>query len=163
MNPVHIFDALILLYLALIPLMHRRGRRVRAEVAASRSWAAGPSTVLEAKHQQSWHGKGGTTYIPTVVYEYDANGPRHRGDRPYFGGPIGYSWKRNADRELASLVESARVQVFYDPQNPGESVIQRRAPVLRRMNVIFAMMFALLVVMVLARMYLAGLLDQRTG
>ncbi len=160
MLPVHIFDGLIILYLVVLAAMHVRGRRLRAEVAASGSWPTAASRVLESRLDETYSGKGGTTYWPRVVYEYDAGGTRHRGQQPFFGEVVGYSFHRNAERQRASLVADAQVQVFYDPTNPARSVIQRRAPLLRRYNVLFAVMFALLGVLIVARMYLAGLLDK---
>lgn len=160
MLPVHIFDAIILLYVAVLVAMHRKGRRLRAEVAASRTWPAAPSRVVGSQIHESYTSKGGTTYRPGIAYEYDVDGTRHRSARPYFGEVVGYSWKRNADRDLASFVADAQVQVFYDPADASRAVIQRRAPLLRRYNVLFVVMFALLGVLVVARMYLAGLVDQ---
>lgn len=160
MLPVHLFDALIVLYLVMIVAMHVRGRRLRAEVAASRTWPAAASQVVEARLDETYTSKGGATYRPRVVYEFEALGARWRGQRLYFGETVGYSFRRNAQRELDALVADARVQVFHDPADATRSVIQRRAPLLRRYDVLFVLMFALLGVMVVARMYLAGLLER---
>lgn len=112
MLPVHLFDALIVLYLVVIFAMHVRGRRLRAEVAASRTWPAAASQVVEARLDETY---------------------------------------------------TSKVQVFHDPADATRSVIQRRAPLLRRCAVLFVVMFALLGVLIVARMYLAGLLDAQAA
>lgn len=160
MLPVHLFDALIVLYVVVIALMHRRGWRLRAEVAASSSWSSASSQVVESGLDESYTSKGGVTYRPRVAYEFDALGARWRGHRLYFGETLGYSFQRNAQRALDGLVSDARVRIFHDPADATRSVIQRSAPVLRRYNVLFVVMFALLGVLVVARMYLAGLLAE---
>jgi hypothetical protein len=159
MLAVHVFDALIVLYLLLLPLMHRRGRRVRAELAASRTWPSAPSRVVESRLDEHYTAKGGTTYHPRVVYEFEALGARWRGQRLYFGDAVAFSLQRSAQRMLDALVADAQVRVFHDPTDATQSVIQRTAPILRRYNVLFVVMFALLGVMIVVRMFLAGFVE----
>ncbi len=140
----HIWAGIIVLYVAVIVAILWRARRVRAEVAASRGWPSVGSRVVESRMDEIVATKGGTTYFPVVIYDYTACGRSLRGSRPHFGDPVGYSFRRNADRRLAALTAAAAVQVFHDPADPTLVVIERRAPVLRRYAVLVGILSVVL-------------------
>jgi hypothetical protein len=144
-DPWLIYDAIVVLYVVVIAAIVWRQRRLRREVAATRSWPATASRVTETRMDEIVASKGGTTYIPRVVYEYTVDGRTHRSQQPYLGGDVGFSFRRNADRRLKALADAAAVQVFYDPADPSRAVIQRAAPVMRRNNVLLGILVVVLI------------------
>lgn len=153
-DPWLIYYAIVALYVALIVLMVRRRRALRAEVAASRTWPAAASRVVESRLDVFSSVKGGTTYFPTVVYEYAVGGRGFRGNRTQFGEAVGYNLKGRAERRLAVLAAAAAVQVYHDPADPVRAVIERSAPVLRRDNVLLGILVLVLAGLLALPMYL---------
>jgi hypothetical protein len=145
-----IYDAIVLLYVVVIVAIGWRQRRLRREVAASRTWSSTASRVVEARMDEIVATKGGTTYIPRVVYDYTVDGRALRGQRPHFGDPVGFSFRRNADRRLKALADAAAVQIYYDPADPTRAVIERGAPILRRHGVLLAILVIVLLGLLVA-------------
>ncbi len=144
MDPWLIYDAIVLLYVVVIVAIVWRQQRLRREVVAARSWPATASRVVETRMDEIVATKGGTTYFPRVVYEYTVGGRAHRSQQPYLGGDVGFSFRRNADRRLTELADAAAVQVHYDPADPARAVIQRRAPIMRRNDVLLGILVVVL-------------------
>lgn len=145
MDPWLIYDAIVVLYVAVIAAIVWRQRRLRREVAAGRRWSATASRVVEARLDEVHATKGGSTFFPVVVYDYTVDGRTLRGQRAYFGDHVGYSFRRNAEHRLKALADAAAVQVYHDPADPTRSVIERSAPVMRRNNVLLAILGVVLI------------------
>src|SRR5690606_34367048 len=62
-----------------------------------------------------------------VVYSYSVNGRRYEGGRVAAGG-----WKTSSNlavlvrRQADKYAEGKPVEVFYNPENPAEAVLERR-------------------------------------
>ena len=130
-------------YVVLIASILWRGHRLRGEVAASQAWPTAASRVVESRMDELVAVKGGPAYFPVVVYDYTVTGRTLRGSRLHFGDPVGFSFRKRADRRLATLTAAA-VQVYYDPADPTQVVIERTAPVLRREVVLLVILLAVL-------------------
>ena len=67
-------------------------------------------------------------YRPDVRYTYSVDGQDYTGTRLYFGNePNAYSeWVVVVDLSVASYEESSSVNVYYNPDDPEQSVIERR-------------------------------------
>lgn len=143
---IWIFVAIIAVAcLGLIGAISWRGMRLRREVAASRVWLPVPARVVASRIDEVRAVKGGVTYFPVVIYDYTAAGRTLRGSRLYFGDVVGFSFRKRADRRLATLTAAAATQVYYDPADPTQSVVERSAPVLRRNTVLVGVLLTLLV------------------
>src|SRR5262245_50252150 len=107
MSPWLLYGVLTAAYVVMIALLLRRRRALRAEVAASERWPSAASRVVHSELQEFTSAKGGTTYFPRVVYDYDVGDRTLRGQRTTFGTPVGYNFRRNAERRLRALVDAA--------------------------------------------------------
>lgn len=145
MDPWLLYDGIVLLYVVVLGAIVWRQRRLQRELDATRSWSAAPSRVIETSLVEIHATKGGTTYFPRVVYEYTVDGRTLRGQQAYIGGDKGYSFQRNAEPRRKALADAAAVQVFYDPADPTQAVIERTAPVMRRNNWILAFLVVVLI------------------
>jgi hypothetical protein len=140
----HIWVGIIALYVAVCAAIVWRVRRLRREVAASSTWPSVASRVVESRMDEIHSVKGGTTFFPVVIYDYTVDGRALRGARMHFGDPVGYSFRRRADRRLADLTAAAAIQVHHDPADPTHAVIERRAPILRRDAVLLGILLVVL-------------------
>jgi uncharacterized protein DUF3592 len=105
--------------------------RSREQVADSRNWLLTTGRVMfvniEARTTHHQHGYS-TAYYPVVVYEYMVNGMRFQNNRISFGGQIGLGMYSMVQNQVAKYVVGGPVPVYYDPSNPQEAVLERRAP-----------------------------------
>ena len=76
---------------------------------------------LEARHSS----EGGWTKYPAVQYSYQAVGQAYEGSRIAPGPEVGGS---GAGKVVARYPAGAQVMVFYNPQNPSDAVLERKAP-----------------------------------
>ena len=108
-------------------ILYRRGKQKAQESSA---WPSVTGKVLEAEvssHTETdSEGESVEAYAPRVVYEYVVNGVAYRGNRLAIG-PVATSRSRHsAEQEVARYPLGGEVQVFYNPQNPAEAVLQTR-------------------------------------
>lgn len=68
-DPWLIYDAIVVLYVVVIAAIAWRQRSLRRELAATRSWPASASRMVETRMDEIVATKGGTAYVPRVVYE----------------------------------------------------------------------------------------------
>jgi hypothetical protein len=97
------------------------------EFADMRQWQSTDGVLTQAALETS-RGKDSTTYRATASYHYDVAGRRYRNDRVAIMG--GADNIGDFQRELGSLLESRlrsnqTVTVWYDPENPADSVLNR--------------------------------------
>lgn len=116
--------AIIALIMLLVVL--RNGARVRA----SRNWDSTTGRVLYSgigsRRSTGSSGSTSTTYYPQVAYEYEVRGQRYQSQRLSFG-TVGYGSHRTAETKAAQYIVGAPVEVFFDPANPDQAVLERRS------------------------------------
>jgi hypothetical protein len=93
--------------------------------AATAGWQPAPGQVLESRVVHSSTTEG-TSSDPRVVYAYLVAGRQYQGERIFVGGAVS-GW--GADKTVARYPVGSAVQVFYNPANPAEAVLERRSPV----------------------------------
>lgn len=68
-----------------------------------------------------------TMYRAAVTYVYTVNGAQYTSDRLAIGTGLGYGSPAIAEREVAKYPAGSMVQVYYNPNNPAEAVLETRA------------------------------------
>ena len=98
---------------------------MRRKTAAVRQWPSTMGTVthstLEARHSS----EGGWTNYPVVHYSYQVGGQMYQGAKIAPGPEVGGT---GAGKVVARYPAGAQVMVFYHPQNPGDAVLETKAP-----------------------------------
>ncbi|WP_439575638.1 DUF3592 domain-containing protein [Phreatobacter sp.] len=123
--------AVILVAMSLVAL--RMGFMLRAQVAASRHWeeargrigASGIEEVEMTPAGGSWTGRRG--FRSRVIYSFKVNGQTYGGDRVAFGAHASSTLVRLIAGPADRYPEGSQVTVYYNPANPAESVLERRA------------------------------------
>lgn len=113
--------------------------RNRRKAEASQNWLSVPGRIVSAEVKQgtSRETKRDITgeerevtsyyYYPAVEYTYEVGGQTYTGKRLAFGGIVGHSDPAKAAAALAPYQPGSTVTVYYDPQNPAEAVLERKA------------------------------------
>lgn len=107
-------------------LMARAHRRARARSSAAQHWRSAPGKVIETGiGVQSGHtSSGGYTYFsPWIRYSYVIGGEERHGERIRFGNLTART-RGGAAAMLAPYPAGAAIIVHYDPDAPGESVLE---------------------------------------
>ena len=87
-----------------------------------------PSTlgVVDASYlERRSSSEGGSTNYPVVQYSYQISGQRYQSTKLAPGMEVGGT---GAGKVVERYPAGAQVMVFYNPQNPGEAVLERKAP-----------------------------------
>jgi hypothetical protein len=99
---------------------------MRRKMAAVSQWPSTMGTVnssyLESRHSSD---DSGTTNYPVVQYSYQVSGQAYQGMKIAPGPEVGGT---GAGRVVARYPAGAQVMVFYNPQNPSDAVLERKAP-----------------------------------
>ena len=100
------------------------GISAKRTAGASRAWPSAPGTIISS---QVLAGGGGKSrwYKAQVTYTFAANGQTYTGERVMFGDARSSSMAKE-ERVVAQYVQGAPVEVFYNPQQPQEAVLERR-------------------------------------
>lgn len=130
MSSVWLWLALLFGGLGLGLLLFARNARRKAQ--ASLSWPTVPGTVSvsDVKYDVSTSGSGDNefqteTFTPVVKYQYSVQGVEHTGSRIAFGA---MNQSQNAAHAVvARYPVGASVTVHYNPEKPGEAVLETRA------------------------------------
>lgn len=90
-------------------------------------WSQIMGTVLMSTTQsrRNSDGSGGYTSYPVVMYSYQAGGQTHQGNTIAPGPQVGGS---GAGKVVARYPIGSQVVVYYNPQNPAEAVLEKKAP-----------------------------------
>ena len=104
----------ILWFLLLRPVM---------KVAAARSWAPVPCTVVESRVDES-SSDDGTTYRPLIIAAYAQDGTDFRAPYDFSGNVYSGGYEGKAEI-VARYPVGARTTCYVNPENPAESVISR--------------------------------------
>jgi len=107
------------------------GRKSIRQADASQRWPATTGKITNAQVEYSssidTEGDSRDSYSPRVSYEYQALGQTYTGTKISFGFSKSYGSRRQAEDELARYPLGSQVTVYYDPSNPAEAVLERKA------------------------------------
>jgi len=92
----------------------------RGLVARGWSVVGGEITQLEIEESR---GRFGRYYTPCISYEYRLNGVAYSGWRLVFGD-ASFTSDASARKRAASLQVGNQVKVYYNPREPGQSVLE---------------------------------------
>jgi hypothetical protein len=115
----------VLVALGLAYMAFRSSRKA----GISKSW---PTTMgqivsasVEARRSRSGSSGYSTSHYPQVIYEYTVNGQKYMGNHINFGSPIGYGFAGMAERIIVKYPIGGMVQVYYNPADPSQAVLER--------------------------------------
>lgn len=93
---------------------------------ASRNWPSAEGRILAARIVESDdgsnNGEGSRRFTVEAEYEYRVAGRMHHGTRIRHAH-AGHRLREEAETELARYPLGGRVEVFYDPARPEQSVL----------------------------------------
>ncbi len=102
--------------------------RARQASQAAQAWITSAGRVISAKMNRSTvfsHDGPRVSYEPVIEYEYSVMGVQYQGRRIAFGADT--LNHRQAQQVLDHYRPDAQVTVYYDPNRPAESVLERSA------------------------------------
>lgn len=105
-------------FLAIIFFMRRR-------MAVVSQWPSTMGSVMMSTIELRSSGDGGTSEYPVVQYSYQVGGQAYQSMKLAPGPEVGGSGARNV---VARYPAGAQVMVFYNPQNPSDAVLEKKAP-----------------------------------
>jgi hypothetical protein len=102
---------------------------------ASRDWLIAPGKILDTSVQarDSWDSDGryAPLYNSEVVSSFSVGGQQYISDRVALGGTMRASINRGVPGFMKKTLDKypvgARVQVYYNPKNPADCALERRA------------------------------------
>ena len=100
------------------------GIRAKRTAAASRAWPSAQGTIASSQLLAVGRGKS-RWYKAQVTYTFAANGHAYTGERVMFGDARSSSMAKE-QRVVDRYQQGAPVEVFYNPQQPQEAVLERR-------------------------------------
>lgn len=98
---------------------------MRRKMAAVSQWPSTMGTVMMSTIEQRYSSEGGYTDYPVVQYSYQIGGQAYQSTKLAPGPELGGSGARGV---VARYPAGAQVMVFYNPQNPSDAVLERKAP-----------------------------------
>lgn len=98
---------------------------MRRKMAAVSQWPSTMGTVMMSTIEQRSSSEGGYTEYPVVQYSYPVGGQAYQSHKLAPGPDVGGTGARKV---VARYPEGAQVMVFYNPENPSEAVLERKAP-----------------------------------
>lgn len=105
------------------------------QVRLTRNWQSTTGKILDTSVQgrDSWDAQGRYTrlYNSEVVYSFEVEKQQYISDRVALGGTVRSSVNRGVPGEVKSILgryqKGASVKVYYNPKNPTECALERRA------------------------------------
>jgi hypothetical protein len=97
----------------------------RRKMAAVQGWPSTMGTVLMSTLEWRRGSKGGSVAYPAVQYSYQVGGQVFQGRKIAPGMEVGGT---GAGKVVERYPAGAQVMVFYDPNNPADAVLERKAP-----------------------------------
>ena len=98
---------------------------MRRKMAAVSQWPSTMGTVNASYLERRSSSEGGSTNYPVVQYSYQIGGQLYQGAKLAPGPEVGGT---GAGKVVERYPAGAQVMVFYNPQNPSEAVLERKAP-----------------------------------
>ena len=96
----------------------------RRKVAQASSWTSTMGTVNFSTVERRSSGDGYSDY-PVVQYSYQVMGQPYQGNKIMPGPSVGGS---GAHKVVARYPMGSQVMVYYDPNHPSDSVLERNMP-----------------------------------
>jgi len=97
----------------------------RRKMSQVSTWTSTMGTVMMSTIEQRHSGNdSGYTDYPVVQYSYQVGGQAYQGLKIAPGPEMGGSGARGV---VAKYPAGAQVMVFYNPQNPSEAVLEKKA------------------------------------
>lgn len=141
-----------------------RAYTAQRQVRASQNWMMTTGKVIaanvEARRGRSGTSGYSTSYYPNVVYEYEVNGQRYQNNRMYVGMQVGRGNYMTIQQQINHYPVGSPVQVYYDPNNPSQSVLERTSPGSRVLGFAVILIIVILVVTVGITMGMMGMVSQ---
>lgn len=94
------------------------------KMKAVQSWSSTMGTVRNSYLERRRSSKGGSVSYPVVQYSYEVGGQAYHGSKLAPGMAVGGT---GAGKVVERYPAGAQVMVFYDPQNPSDAVLERKA------------------------------------
>lgn len=98
---------------------------MRRKMAAVSQWPSTMGTVNSSYLERRSSSEGGSTNYPVVQYSYQVGGQTYQNSKLAPGPEIGGT---GAGKVVERYPAGAQVMVFYNPQNPSDAVLERKAP-----------------------------------
>lgn len=114
----------------------------RRRIKAAENWKMTFGEIVESGARVVRQKRNSATYVPHVVYTYEVSGQDYRSNRVHFGFEPPASIRSWVEAVAAPYPVGKRVNVYYDPKNPAESVLEKAAPLSKPMRVAFLAMIA---------------------
>jgi hypothetical protein len=93
-------------------------------VTAGKITLSGVEAYRDSREHDSYPRRPRLAYKPGVAYSYEVNGREYAGDRLTLGVVVSSGFPGFAARTAARYPVGSRVDVRYNPRNPGESVLR---------------------------------------
>jgi len=124
------FGLLFLIFLGVGVYLIIRYRRDRKKVVQSQNWPSVPGRVVESRIDENRstdsEGEVSISYRPYVRYEYQVGGETFASDKLYIGLANYSSNRQNAQQTVSQYPVGAVVNVFYNPEDPRDVVLQQK-------------------------------------
>jgi hypothetical protein len=125
-KPVNFLQGITILGTMMFPFAAYYAARRRwneARARASVAWPTVPGKVEQSKIETRQTARSGTFYRLALIYRYDVGGRDYEGDTVEFGPPR-VTNQDLIERLAAKYPVGAPVTVHYDPDAPGDSVLE---------------------------------------
>lgn len=102
--------------------------------------------VLHSEVEERSDSEGGA-YYPVVSYEYNVNGHRYQSNKLSLGSEVGRGSRSAVERRVSRYIVGQPVQVYYNPNNPTQSVLELKSPsssLLMFLGLLFIMIVAVI-------------------
>jgi hypothetical protein len=108
-----------------------KGQQSRKKVGASQGWPSTQGQIVDTHIDRSMHtdsdGDTDYSYTPRLEYTYEFGGVHYHGKNIYFGLASGYNNQSQAQEIIDRYPVGSEIPVYYDPANPEDSVLERKA------------------------------------
>lgn len=98
---------------------------MRRKMTAVSQWPSMMGAVTSSYLERRSSSEGGSTNYPIVQYSYQVGGQSYQSTKLAPGPEVGGT---GAGKVVARYPEGAQVMVFYNPENPSDAVLERKAP-----------------------------------
>lgn len=99
------------------------GWGVLTNARVSEGWPTAAGRVVRSEVEHSTDSEGGDSYLPQIDYRYQVEGQDYENDRVRYG-ENSYSNRRQAEAEAEKYPVGRQVEVYYEPGDPENSVLE---------------------------------------
>ena len=138
--------------------------RVRRAMEASKAWVKVEGDIVrsEAKIPPSHMFDDQSDVDPVILYRYRVGDQAHQSERVKFGGQASLT-RAMAETLVAKYPPGARVDVYYDPRDPGSAVLEPRKKDSLVAKSVFALVFAVIAGVLIAHAIAGKVLYSANG